>query len=49
MIVRWDSATAAGREWAREATVTHVGTADHFDLLNHPEVSDLLRQLTTSR
>lgn len=45
VMVRWGSAVAAGREWAREATVTHVGPADHFALLNHPEVSDLLRRL----
>ncbi|CAN5462755.1 permease [soil metagenome] len=48
IMVRWDSATAQGREWAREATVTHVGAADHFALLNHPEVSDLLQQLITT-
>lgn len=48
VMVRWGSAIAAGQAWAREAVVTHVGDADHFALLNHPEVSDLLRQLTTS-
>jgi triacylglycerol lipase len=49
VMVRWGSAIADGRTWAREAVVTHVGGADHFDLLNHPEVTDLLRQITTDR
>jgi hypothetical protein len=45
LLVLWGSASAAGHEWAREARVTHVGSADHFALLNHPVVADLLADL----
>ena len=49
LLVRWDSARADGRPWARSASVTHVGGTDHFGLLNHPVVSDLLADLTMGR
>ncbi|MGI9018154.1 MAG: lipase family alpha/beta hydrolase [Euzebya sp.] len=45
LLVRWGSATAAGRDWARGATVTHIGSANHFALLNHPEVAGLLLRI----
>lgn len=45
LLVLWGSAGAEGHEWAREARVTHVGAADHFALLNHPIVAELLSDL----
>jgi triacylglycerol lipase len=45
LLVRWGSASGSGRDWATTATVTHIGSADHFALLNHPVVADLLQRL----
>ncbi|WP_370324630.1 lipase family alpha/beta hydrolase [Euzebya sp.] len=42
LLVMWGSASAHAQEWARVASVRHVGSADHFALLNHPDVADLL-------
>ncbi len=45
LMVRWGSAVALGNIWAEEATVTHLGSTNHFALLNHPEVSAMLTRL----
>jgi pimeloyl-ACP methyl ester carboxylesterase len=45
LMVRWGSATAATHVWAEAATVTHLGSTNHFALLNHPAVVELLQDL----
>lgn len=46
LLVTWGSAVADGNPWTRSATVTHLAGANHFDLLNHPDVHILLTNLT---
>jgi triacylglycerol lipase len=45
LLVHHGSATAAGRAWAEAATVLLAAPADHFALLNHPDVAALLSRL----
>ncbi len=47
LLVRWGSASAAGHEWAEIASITHLGSTDHFELLNHPDVGELLTRILT--
>jgi hypothetical protein len=47
LLVRRGSATADDRRFLRlfpDADLLHVHRADHFSLLNHPEVHDALRR-----
>lgn len=45
LMVHWGSGTGAGHEWARTATFTHLGSTNHFGLLNHTAVTKMLKQM----